>query len=145
MWEQRARKLQQGRELKLTSDPRYPSCRGFSIGHVTFALPARVIKPGGDTVLVTISIEEKHPHRFYYAARSAADDPAIRLGVHVSGKDVDRKAFAGWIHSNGEMVVKKVNTLVDQLEGNPLQYSMMQPRRWLKLWKPDGKKHVYCT
>jgi hypothetical protein len=145
IWEQHARELQQGREWKLTWNYPNDATRKFSIGHVEFALPARVIKPGGDTVLVTISIEEKHPHKFHYAALRAAGDPAIRLDVHVSGKDVDRKAFAGWIRSNGKIVVKKVDTLVDQLEGNPLQYSMMQPRRWVRLTKPDGKTHVYLS
>jgi hypothetical protein len=41
------------------------------------------------------------------------------MAIHISGVDAAGEKFAAWIHGNGEKLVKRMNTLVDHLEGNP--------------------------
>jgi hypothetical protein len=93
---------------------------------------------------VKISIEEKNRHQHCYALLSRDDDPAARLTIHVSGENVAGEKFMGWIYCRGEKVVMAVNTLVDRLEGNPRQCSVLQPRRRIKFGR-EGRRVAHFT
>jgi hypothetical protein len=68
-------------------------------------------------------------------------DPAARLAVHVSGTNTTGEVFEGWIHCAGQTCVRSNKRLVDRLEGNPVEYSMLQPCR--KLYTRKGATKNY--
>ncbi|KAH8691303.1 hypothetical protein BGW36DRAFT_431855 [Talaromyces proteolyticus] len=110
--------------------------QNFTISHFTFNIsPKWVILNNDDIVIVRCDLHDGvHPHRYATTCQDA--DPAARLGVHVEGTDTSGKAFEGWLQSDGKMVVLRMNTFVDLLEGVDLETSMKLPRRWAPHPKP---------
>jgi hypothetical protein len=61
--------------------------------------------------------------------------------VFVEGTSNNGAPFAGWLRSNAEKQVFKINTLVDMFEGGSMIKSRRLPRRWvvLKLQNQHGE------
>jgi hypothetical protein len=76
-------------------------------------------------------LQGKHPN--VHCLKATNKDPASRLAIFVEGTFADGAPFAGWIRSNGENQVYKMNTLVDLLEGGTMLQSSDLPRRWISL------------
>lgn len=53
--------------------------------------------------------------------------------MFVEGTSDNGAPFAGWLRSNAEKHVFKINTLVDMLEGGNMTKSRHLPRRWIVL------------
>ncbi|KAJ5612829.1 hypothetical protein N7510_006023 [Penicillium lagena] len=68
-------------------------------------------------------------HQNPYATKSLPTDPASRLGISIRGRDMNGE-FHRWLHTNGELNVRKMNSLVDVLEGYSLGESKNFKRRW---------------
>jgi hypothetical protein len=66
------------------------------------------------------------------------NDPASRLAVEVSGETETREKRRVWLHTQGQKAVKKVNSLVDKLEGVPEDIIMKTERRWIAPTKSSG-------
>ncbi|KAL2814663.1 hypothetical protein BJX63DRAFT_392151 [Aspergillus granulosus] len=85
-----------------------------------------------------------HPHR--YAQKTEPRDPASRLAVSLGGCDA-LGPFHVWLKTKGICNVKKMNSLVDILEGFSLEESQMFKRRWhVKAQRPcdkSSRKNVY--
>ena len=66
-------------------------------------------------------------------------------------KQMGQEVFSGWITSDGEKQVKRLNSFVDWLEGKDVTVSKMLPRRWITYSSTrdhvDGKlkKYGYYT
>lgn len=75
----------------------------------------------------------KGNHPNVYCLKATKDDPASRLAVFVEGTSDNGAPFAGWLRSNAEKQVFKINTLVDMLEGGSMTKSRHLPRRWIML------------
>jgi len=75
----------------------------------------------------------KGNHLNVYCLKATKDDPASRLAVFVKGTSDNRAPFAGWLRSNAEKQVFKINTLVDMLECGSMTKSRHLPRRWIVL------------
>ena len=88
----------------------------------------------GEKVMVDFELSETDPHPTPYALRSTPDDPAIRLGVRVTGPE-------GTVcpSSDGTQIVKSVNTLVDEIEGRTAEEIENTPNRMLRLTKRHPK------
>ena len=66
-------------------------------------------------------------HEHGYARKSLATDSAVRLGIHVEGvNSTNGETFNVWLHTDGQLSVFRMNTLVDMLEG-------------LHIWNPSGR------
>lgn len=73
-----------------------------------------------DKVVLQGFPEPKGLHPEKYAATASNDSPAVRLGVimtALTSKGVD----SSWLKSKGVQEVKRMNTLVDQLDGYRLE------------------------
>ncbi|XTI89807.1 hypothetical protein V2W45_1241595 [Cenococcum geophilum] len=75
----------------------------------------------------------KGNHPNVYCLNATKDDPASRLAVFVEGTSDSGAPFAGWLRSNAEKKVFKINTLVDMFEGGSMIKSRHLPRRWIEL------------
>lgn len=53
--------------------------------------------------------------------------------MFVEGTSDSGAPFAGWLRSNAEKKVFKINTLVDMFEGGSMIKSRHLPRRWIEL------------
>jgi hypothetical protein len=88
----------------------------------------------------------RHPHP--YANKSLPTDPACRLGISIRGRDMNGE-FHHWLHTNGELNVRKMNCLVDVLEGYSLGESKEFKRRWhvnksrVAVNEKTLRRHVY--
>ena len=71
-------------------------------------------------------------HHRVCAVDTVSEDPARRLGIEVTYRDV-RDGFeeSSWCFLGGGHSAKKINSLVDFLEQKPDGYTMQQPRRHL--------------
>ncbi|KAI9874704.1 MAG: hypothetical protein M1830_009383 [Pleopsidium flavum] len=96
----------------------------FSVGEITcrdvsIPIPENTMRDKGinygDKVRVEFELLDQ-PHEMPFTVKALATDPAIRLGIKVTGN------FDGYIlpSSGGVQNVKRVNTLVDLLEDVPL-------------------------
>ena len=90
----------------------------------------------GQDVFIKFYLEDnEHPQK--YAVKALPSDPANRLAISVSGQD-SRGTFHIWlVNKKGEKAVKKINTLVDMLNG----YTYDERREFLRRWiveKPLG-------
>ncbi|KAL4887947.1 hypothetical protein BDV59DRAFT_196889 [Aspergillus ambiguus] len=82
----------------------------------------------GDAVHCRFNLAES-PHPNAYARRAEPRDPASRLAVSIRGKD-SHGNFHVWLGTHGPQNVKKMNSLVDVLEGYTLEESRSFERRW---------------
>jgi hypothetical protein len=135
-WGNLSRQLQDGRDVEIhISKKTRGRLQFFQLGGLSIKVSPRFVTlEDHSRVVVKVSIEESKPHPHHYTLCSQDTDPASRLAIHVSGTDVEGEKFAGWIHCSGEKNVLRVNTLVDRLEGNPKEYSKLQPRRIVRQW-----------
>jgi hypothetical protein len=78
-----------------------------------------------------LSPKGRPPH--VYCSNATEEDPAFRLAIFVEGTFANGIPFAGWLQSNGEDIVKKMNTFVDLLEGGTMYQSRKLPRQWIEL------------
>lgn len=102
----------------------------FFINYFRFTLNRRLIEDITEEEFISIQVrydltKDESLHPFMYARRASTDDRCCRLDVHVEGNDPYGRPFLGWVSSDGELQVKKMNTFVDWLEAyeNPLNYS----------------------
>ncbi|KAL3465757.1 hypothetical protein BJX64DRAFT_41944 [Aspergillus heterothallicus] len=88
--------------------------------------------------------DTKHPN--CYARKAETRDPASRLAVSIQGCDA-YGPFQVWLKTDGLCNIKKMNSLVDILEGYSLEESQMFERRWhVKAQRPcdkSSRRNVY--
>ena len=63
--------------------------------------------------------------------KATPDDPAIRLGIQISGTDTLGNAISFWLKSKGKQNILKMNTLVDESEGKTNGEIGRTPCRWI--------------
>jgi hypothetical protein len=137
----------QGMEVpvRFKQNPRGGTPQIITISHFNFTLSRkRVNVRNGDLVEVQCHLSHGiHEHR--YARKSLAIDPAARLGIYVEGvNSTSGGAFAIWLHSDGDLAVFRMNTLVDMLEGLDIWDSSGRTRRWVPR-SASGKKQATFT
>jgi hypothetical protein len=101
-----------------------------SIGSYQFTISRKLgLKVNdGDEVFIQFELtESSHPHA--YARKARVDDPASRFAVSIRGHNTNGDFF-GWLTTSGEFNVKKINTLVDVLEGYSREECLTFKRRW---------------
>ncbi|OJI79386.1 hypothetical protein ASPTUDRAFT_130632 [Aspergillus tubingensis CBS 134.48] len=82
----------------------------------------------GDQVQLRFHLIEA-PTQFAYANKALPTDPASRLVVSIEGIGKNG-SFHVCLSSRGERIVRKMNSLVDALEGYTLEESKSFSRRW---------------
>ena len=112
---------------------------------LVLGLPAGATLGSVVKVRVDLSPEgRRHPH--VCATLAEDNDPASRLAVEVSGETETHEKRRLWLYTQGQKGVKKVNTLVDKLEGVPEDIIMKTERRWIAPSKSSGlKKAIYTS
>lgn len=117
------------------------SCSGF-----LFAI-SRQLQLGvrvGDRVRLQFYLTET-PNLQMYATKALAIDPASRLAVSIEGQGA-YGSYHVWPRNPSEKCVKKMNTLVDVLEGVSLKESKGMARRWfVERRQGTSKKDVVYT
>jgi hypothetical protein len=91
------------------------------------------VRPGDDIAIQAFLTENPHPDR--YARFAMATDPASRLLVGLTCSK-----WEGWLFSEGEKDVFKMNSLVDILENVPNEESKLLERRWQRARASGGVK-----
>ncbi|KAL2828565.1 hypothetical protein BJY01DRAFT_228375 [Aspergillus pseudoustus] len=84
----------------------------------------------GECAQVSVQLhltDTEHPHR--YARKAEPRDPGGRLAVSLQGRDAFGP-FHVWLKTDGICNIKKMNSLVDILEGFSLEESRKFGRRW---------------
>ena len=66
-----------------------------------------------------------------YATKSLPTDPASRLKISIESVSARGQRFLVWLRSTGEMVVFRMNTLVDMLENLDIHDPSHRTRRWV--------------
>lgn len=100
------------------------SCSGF---HFTISRHLNLgIKVGDQLRLQFHLTETRNPQM--YATEALPTDPASRLAVSIKGQGIHGD-YHVWLKNPGEKCVKRMNTLVDALEGVPLKESKGMTRR----------------
>lgn len=116
-------------ELKMITETRPMPRARFHLRDVTVTIsPEQLEELGrtyGDKVRVEYELSEE-PHPMPFASKARFDDPAIRLGIKIIGKTTI------WASSGGDLMVKKANTLVDELAGVSFTEITGRPRRYLR-------------
>lgn len=69
--------------------------------------------------------------------KALPSDPASRLAISVSGQDANGNFRVWLVTRTGEKVVKKMNSLVDILDGYTYEERRKVPTRWF-VEKPLG-------
>ncbi|CAI7632618.1 unnamed protein product [Penicillium bialowiezense] len=82
----------------------------------------------GDEVFVRFELSET-PHPQAYTCKARNDDPACRFAVSIKGC-IGNVEFFKWLTTRGVLNVKKINSLVDVLEGYSREESASFNRRW---------------
>lgn len=77
----------------------------------------------------------KHAHPKRYARRETATDPASRLLIRLTSSK-----WQGWLYSEGNKKVMKMNIFVDILENVPIQNSKLLKGRWTRI---PNRKTMY--
>ena len=110
------------------SQDRYSST--IAIGSYYFTVSRRLGLEfrNGDEVLVRFELS-KTPHPRAYAIKARDDDPACRFAVSIRGR-VGNSEYCKWLTTKGDLNVKKMNSLVDVLEGCSREESASFKRRW---------------
>ncbi|KAJ5825921.1 hypothetical protein N7474_003059 [Penicillium riverlandense] len=104
------------------------------------------LRHGDEVTLQYHMAATRHPHP--YANKSLPTDPACRLGISIRGRDMNGE-FQRWLHTNGELNVRKMNSLVDVLEGYSLGEIKEFKRRWhvnksrVEVNEKTLRRHVY--
>lgn len=112
----------------------------FFLGSFTFIISRKWVHLKHDTP-VQVRLESITENKFrrkgnypkVYCLNATKDDPASRLAVFVEGTSNNKAPFAGWLRTNAEKLVFKMNTLVDILKGGSMTKSSHIPRRWIVL------------
>ncbi|KAL2869133.1 uncharacterized protein BJX67DRAFT_379608 [Aspergillus lucknowensis] len=108
-------------------------------GQFVFTIPSSLGFWNNDRVFVKLDLRESE-HANKYTTHSRPDDPASRLGVSIVWDDGERQM---WLKASRRNLkhIKRINTLVDILEGFPYQQrrALALPRRWYK----ENQKHYY--
>ncbi|OQE16665.1 hypothetical protein PENSTE_c023G09063 [Penicillium steckii] len=91
------------------------------------------IRPGDEVSIQAFLTEHPHPDR--YAQLALATDPASRLLVGLTSSK-----WEGWLSSDGDKNVFKMNTLVDIFERVPSGESRLFERRWQRATVSVGSK-----
>ncbi|KAJ5759630.1 hypothetical protein N7520_006786 [Penicillium odoratum] len=100
----------------------------------------------GDEVFFQLRLNElTHPRAYAQVARPS--DPASRLAASISNSDRVRGGFHVFLQTKGSLNVKKMNSLVDALEG----YSLEESRSFIGRWHTkkstshgeQARVHVY--
>lgn len=100
----------------------------------------------GDKVFVQFHLADS-VHPLKYTTNALPTDSASRLAISLSGRDATGE-FHIWLVSSGPKAIKRMNTLVDILEGYmyPEREEMALPGRWwnaLKTNKRTVRKQHY--
>ncbi len=113
--------------------------RCIFIGSFYLWLPHNSAASFGGKVYFKIEISNGQAHHSPYAIRATQDDPAIRLGIQISGTDTLGNAISFWLKSKGKQNILKMNTLVDEFEGKTDGEIGRTPRRWIAKKETRGR------
>ncbi|PVI01067.1 hypothetical protein DM02DRAFT_525729, partial [Periconia macrospinosa] len=115
-----------------------------TISHFNFTLSRDIVHAeNGDLVEVQCHLSDG-VHEHCYARKSLAMDSAARLGIHVEGvNSKNGRTFAVWLHSDGDLAVFRMNTLVDMLEGLDIWNPSGRMRRWIPRSASGRKQATY--
>lgn len=106
-------------------DRGYITCGKFSI-----SIPQRLNIPPGNKIHVQFHLYETSiSHR--YAREAWPDDPSSRLAISVRGLDIYGHEIYSWLQSRGRELPKRMNNLVDALEGMTYNETRLLRRRWV--------------
>ncbi|PLB49413.1 hypothetical protein P170DRAFT_495390 [Aspergillus steynii IBT 23096] len=94
----------------------------------------------GDRVQMQFYLTET-PNPRAYARGALLTDPASRLAVSIKGRG-SRGDFHVWLSNRAELVVMKMNSLVDALEGFTLNESKTFRRRWYVKREPGSSERT---
>jgi hypothetical protein len=118
-----------------------------SIGSYQFTISRKLdlkVKDGDEVFIQFELTETPHPH--VYARKARVDDPASRFAISLTGHNTSGDFF-GWLTTSGELNVKKMNSLVDVLEGCSREECLTFKRRWyVKCTIPgdrSSRDHMY--
>lgn len=101
--------------------------RYFTLGHVVFRISTSLdLQAGMEVCVQCCLLPDRHPH--VYATDALDYDPAIRLGVKVTGKG---HVFEAWLFAGGTQTVKQMNTFAEILEGVDIEEIEKKKRRYL--------------
>ena len=82
------------------------------------------------TVILQGILEPNDPHAHPYATAASNDHPAARLGVQLTALTSKGIQFF-WLQSGGARIIRDMNTLVDQLNGDTLETIEKRKDRFL--------------
>lgn len=98
------------------------------------------------SVLFDLSPEgTQHPH-VYATSGSHPSDPCRRLGIRMNGRTSQGVVVSEWARrTDGELAMKKANSVVDFLLNVPLSERRNRPRRYIAPNKTEGIPKPYYT
>ncbi|OJJ01631.1 hypothetical protein ASPVEDRAFT_83160 [Aspergillus versicolor CBS 583.65] len=96
----------------------------------------------GDKVFVQFHLAD-NVHPLKYTANALPTDPASRLAISLTGRD-STSEFHIWLTTSGPKAIKRMNTLVDILEGYSYseRQEMALPGRWWGHWRAEGSTNI---
>lgn len=99
------------------------------LGSFCLWLPSSLPALSDDKKHFKVELSQGQPHPSPYAHKATPSDPAIRLGIHITGTGKTDHTVSFWLRSRGQQNVLKMNTLIDELEGIPEETTRQMPRR----------------
>lgn len=112
-------------------------------GNYKFTISAKLglgLSDGDQVTLQYHLTDTQHPYA--YALEALPADPANRLGISIRGHNSDGP-FHCWLMADGLLNVKKMNSLVDCLEGYSLEETKRFSRRWYTTKGGEGSRVRY--
>ena len=98
-----------------------------------------------DKIDFKVELSQGNLHQSPYAYNARPSDPAIRLGIRITGTGKTDNTVSLWLQSRGEQNVFKMNTLVDELEGILDETTQKMPRRWVAKNRTKGREKPIYT
>lgn len=110
-----------------------------------FRVPAAIYSRILDNKVVLQGfLEPKCPHPDHYAAAASNDSPGARLGVNMTAL-TSKGVESFWLNTKGAQEVKRMNTLVDQLDGYRLEEIEKRSNRFLGSAPGRGRSTAMYT
>ena len=126
--------------IKIRQNRAGSTMQQFFLGYFTFTISRKWVHLEHNTpvqvrfeIITEDEFRRKGNHPNVYCLNGTKDDPASRLAVFVEGTSNNGAPFAGWLRSNSEKQVFKINTIMDMFEGGSMTKSRYLPRRWVAL------------
>ncbi|ROV88508.1 hypothetical protein VSDG_09308 [Cytospora chrysosperma] len=138
------RKLRQGSNFECR-----PMKNGSNMGRVCVRGVQFLVPEEADFKSVSIQCEvnpEAIEHKYKCATNLEQGDPAYRLGVRIKfTSKIDNEEKVIWASLGGQCNTKKLNSLVDFLDGQDDEWTAQQPRRFLDRYPSKGRTKITYT